>query len=96
MRRNRFERVQAIQDDAITLELAPAGDPEMARVHVPSALGGTTEASAERSPKTSDVLPKVDAFRGAVQLANTMKAPIVVLDAHDAWLETWGDLYTPV
>lgn len=91
MRRNRFEQVDEVQDDAITLELTPDGDPEQARVHVAGAFLGDGQAAT-----ASPAMPKVDAFRSAVQLANTLKAPIVVLDPHDAWLALWGDLYRPV
>lgn len=88
MRRNRFEQVDEIQDDAITLEMSAEGDSQKARVHVAAAfMGESGEASV------SEPLPKVDAFRGAIKLANTLKAPVVVIDAWDA---IWGDLYRPV
>jgi len=93
MRRNRFEKVDDVQDDAITLELAPDGDAEMARVHVPgAAAGGGGDAPAN----ISEPLPKKDAFRGAIRLANTLKLPIVVMGEESHWDETWGDLYRPV
>lgn len=91
MRRNRFEKVDEVQDDAITLEMAPGGDGDLARVHVPSGDDG-----AESAPNTSEPLPKVDAFRGAVKLANTLKLPIVVMGDEASWDTAWGDLYRPV
>lgn len=92
MRRNRFEQVDAVEEDAITLELAPDGDPETARVHVPAAC------SPDRldEDRTSEAMPKVDAFRSAVKLANELKAPIVILDPSAAWMPEWGDLYRPI
>jgi hypothetical protein len=92
MRKNRFEEVDEVQEDAITLELAPGGDAETARVHVPAACsGGRLDADTSSEP-----MPKVDAFRSAVKLANELKAPIVVLDPAKAWVADWGDLYRPV
>lgn len=92
MRRNRFEKVDEVQDDAITLEIAPGGEPEMARVHVPPA-----EEKAEVSvQKSSEPLPKIDAFRGAIKLANTLRMPVVVMGDENFWDTTWGDLYRPV
>lgn len=97
MRRNRFETVDEVQDDAITLELAAGGDPEMAVVHVPGP--GTAPASADapvEAEKVSEPLARKDAFRGAIQLANTMKMPVVVMGDATAWDPLWGDLYRPV
>ncbi|MEM9223689.1 MAG: hypothetical protein AAGB11_15010 [Pseudomonadota bacterium] len=88
MRRNRFERVDEVQEDAITLELAPDGDMEQARVHVPGADGVPA--------RTSGAAKKVDAFRNAIKIANTMKLAIVVMGDEGAWDSEWGDLYTPV
>jgi hypothetical protein len=41
-------------------------------------------------------VPAKDAFRGAVKMANEMKAAIVVLDPEGVWDPEWGDLYRPV
>lgn len=91
MRRNRFEQVDEVQDDAITFEVAPDGASEVAKVHVPAAI------SKGKFPKdnVTHPMPKVDAFRGAIQLANEIKAPMVVLDPHSAWDPEWGDLFRP-
>ncbi|MEM8551041.1 MAG: hypothetical protein AAGF45_01565 [Pseudomonadota bacterium] len=94
MRRNRFEKVDDVQDDAITLELAPEGDAEMARVHVPATVRPAGEEGDGMD--VSEALGKKDAFRGAIRLANTLKAPVVVMGPDAAWDEAWGDLYTPV
>lgn len=92
MRRNRFEQVDEVQPDAITLMLAPDGDPQVARVHVPKEVA---EGRLDED-QTSPDLPKVEAFRSAIKLANDLKAPIVVLDESAAWDSEWGDLYRPV
>lgn len=92
MKRNRFEKVDAVQDDAITLELVCNGEAQLARVHVPAG-----EANADpASRNTSEPLPKVDAFRGAVKLANTLRLPIVVMGDEAGWDRVWGDLYRAV
>jgi len=45
---------------------------------------------------TTDKMPIKDAFRGAIQLANDIKAPVVVVDPDQLWQAEWGDLYRPV
>lgn len=91
-RRNRFEQVDDVQPDAITLELSPGGLPDVARVHVPA------EIAPERldEDQASEPLPKKDAFRSAIKLANELKAPVVVVDADGAWDQEWGDLFRPM
>jgi hypothetical protein len=61
-------------------------------VTVPSAL------SSGKLPTnlTTDKMPIKDAFRGAIQLANEIKAPVVVIDPDSIWQAEWGDLYRPV
>lgn len=90
MKRNRFEKVDAVQDDAITLELVCNGEANLARVHVPAG-----EASGG-GQNTSEPLPKIDAFRGALKLANTLRLPIVVMGDEAGWDRVWGDLYRAV
>lgn len=91
MARNRFEQVDEKQADAITLILGKAEDNVYGTVTVPSAL------SAGKVPAdmtTARMAPK-DAFRGAIRLANEMKAPVVVIDPDSLWETEWGDLYRP-
>jgi hypothetical protein len=92
MARNRFEQVDEKQDDAITLSLWKVGDNMYGTVTVPKAV------SAARMPTdlTTDKMPIKDAFRGAIQLANDIKAPVVVMDPDQLWQAEWGDLYRPV
>jgi len=92
MARNRFEQVDEKQDDAITLSLWKVGDNMYGTVTVPKAV------SAGRMPTdlTTDKMPIKDAFRGAIQLANDIKAPVVVMDPDQLWQAEWGDLYRSV
>lgn len=92
MARNRFEQVDEKQDDAITLSLWKSDDQAYGQVTVPAALsGGRLPADL-----TSDTLPPKDAFRGAIQFANQIKAVVVVVDPDSVWQSEWGDLYRPV
>ncbi len=85
---NRFEQVDEVQPDAITLVLEQRGDGQWARVHCPmSATPGLTE------DKVSDSLPPKDALSGAVKLANQLKLAIVVVDPDAIWKTEWGELY---
>ncbi len=89
MSKNEFEKVAAVQPDAITLEiLSLDGDPR-GIVHCPAA------ATAGRLPKNykSDAMPGKEAFRAAIKLANDMKAPVVVLDPLELWQDDWGTLF---
>jgi len=89
---NRFERVDEVQPDAITLSLSRSGTGEVGSVIFPaSASGGRFSED-----KISGELPAVDSFRSAVKLANEMKVAIVVLDPENVWKKDWGELYRPV
>jgi hypothetical protein len=92
MPRNRFEQVDENQSDAITLSLWQDEEQKVGTVTCPAALSGGKFAS----DTTSEKLPARDAYRSAIQLANTIKAPIVVLDPQKLWENEWGDLYRPL
>ena len=81
-----------IVDPTLDVLEAPDGEADKARVHVPAAH----EGNALAVQNTSEPLPKVAAFRGAVKLANTLKLPIVVMGDEAGWDSAWGDLYRPV
>ena len=98
MAKNRFEQVDEVQEDAITLALLKIDDPTKrdedracGKVMVPAALSGG------RMPedRISETLPAIEAFRSAVRLANEMKLPIVVMDPDGIWQPNWGELYVP-
>jgi hypothetical protein len=91
MARNRFEQVDEKQDDAITLSLWKAQDQTYGSVTVPKSLS-TGKLPADL---TTDKMSIKDAFRGAINLANQMKAPVVVMDPDSLWQKDWGDLYRP-
>jgi hypothetical protein len=87
--KNRFEQVDEIQADAVTLSLVKDGDKAAGVVIFPaSASNGRLvqdSVSGELSPQ--------DSFRSAVKLANEMKVAIVVMDPQGIWDPQWGDLY---
>ena len=90
--KNRFEQVDEVQEDAITLSLTK-GDPDaVATVTFPAAVSG----GRFESDNVSDAMPVVDAFRSAVRLANAAKLAIVVVDPDGIWQAEWGELYRPV
>jgi hypothetical protein len=92
MAKNRFEMVEEVQPDAITLSLWTDEDQSYGKVTCPAAIsGGRLPADM-----TSDKMPAKDAFRSAIKLANEMKAPVVVHDPAAQWQTEWGDLYRPV
>ncbi len=92
MVRNRFEQVDEVQPDAITLVLKRENDSETGSVMFP--------ASASRGRHSTDQISAPiaakDAFRGAIRLANDVKVALVVFDPHSVWNSEWGDLYRPV
>ena len=92
MPRNRFEQVDERQSDAITLALWKDQEQKVGTVTFPTALSGGKVAADE----TSEKLPAKEAYRSAIKLANTIKAPIVVLDPQQLWEKERGDLYRPV
>lgn len=92
MTANRFEQVDDIQPDAITLSLMKEGDQDVGIVTCPAAI------THGRLPTdmTSKQMPAKDAFRSAIRLANEIKAAIVVQDPGSLWQDEWGVLYRPV
>jgi hypothetical protein len=92
MAKNRFERVDEVQPDAITLLLSRSAGGEVGAVIFPATASGGKFSE----DKLSGELPAVDSFRSAVKLANEMKVAIVVMDPDGVWKADWGELYTPV
>jgi len=89
MGRNRFEQVNELQPDAINLTLMQKSDGQVGIIHCPKT------AAPDRLPAdlTSQEIPARDAVIGAIQLANTRKLPIVVIDRDNIWKAEWGDLW---
>jgi hypothetical protein len=92
MPKNRFEQVDEIQPDAITLTLSTADDAPVGTVTCPAALtGGRFPADLTAGPG-----PAKDAFRHAVKLGNEFRAAVVVADPEGVWEAEWGELYRPL
>ena len=92
MPRNRFEQVDEVQSDAITLLFWRHDGEPSGTVTWPAGLAGSRHAEA----LVSDRVVAVDAFRSAIRLANEIKAAIVVVDPDAVWQPEWGDLYRAV
>ena len=89
MTRNRFEQVDEVQPDAITISLGKGDAGLCLQVHCPAALSGGRLAE----DTTSRDMPLIEGFRSAVKLANEIKAPLVVIDPDGLWMPEWGTLY---
>jgi hypothetical protein len=89
MAKNRFEQVDELQDDAITLSLRKQGEEGFGTVNVPAGLSHGRLVN----DSVSDNLPAKDAFRAAINIANAVKAPVVVMDPDNLWQAEWGTLY---
>ena len=90
--KNRFEQVDEIQDDAITISLRKGPSESVGTVIVPAGASG----GRLQEDQVSQDLSGVDAFRSAVRLANSAKLAIVVMDPDGLWQAEWGELYRPV
>lgn len=89
MAKNRFEQVDERQEDAITLFLVRKDTGAHGYVTCPAAISNGRLAEDQVGRE----MPQVDAFRSAVQLANELKAPMVVVDPDNLWQAEWGELY---
>ncbi len=85
---NRFEQVDEVVADAITIVLSQRPDGKLAKVVCPK----SAHESLPLDRMTEPMAPK-DALSGAVRLANQLKLAIVVLDPDGAWKPEWGALY---
>ncbi len=86
---NRFEQVDEIQPDAITLTLNKRDERQWGAVHCPaSALPAALTADMD-----SGELPILEALSNAISFANRVKLAIVVIDRDGLWRPQWGELY---
>lgn len=89
MTKNRFEKVDSIQSDALTLQLSRVGEAAVGVVHWPAALSNHPLPKNFQSPQA----PAKDAFRNIIKLANDVKAAVVVMDNDNVWDAEWGELF---
>ncbi len=85
---NRFEQVDEIVGDAITVALEQRIDGQWAKVVCPKSAHDSFAADRVTEP-----MPPKDALSGAVKLANDLNLAIVVLDPNGIWKKEWGELY---
>jgi hypothetical protein len=85
---NRFEQVDEVVSDAITVVLAQRPDGRWAKVFCPR-----TAHESLNVDRVSEAIPPKDALSGAVRLANQLKLAIVIVDPDSVWKSEWGDLY---
>lgn len=85
---NRFEQVDEVVGDAITIILQQRSDGQWAKVFCPRSAH-----DALLEDRMSESLPPKDALAAAVKLANELKLAIVVIDPDAVWKREWGELY---
>src|ERR1700733_874681 len=85
---NRFEQVDEVVGDAVTVVLSQRADGQWATVVCPKSAHESLTADRITEP----MAPK-DALSGAVKLANQLKIAIVVQDPDGVWKKEWGELY---
>jgi hypothetical protein len=85
---NRFEQVDEVVGDAITIVLAQRPDGRWAKVFCPRSAHESLAAD-----RVSEPIPPTDALSGAVRLANELKLAIVIVDPDGVWKPEWGELY---
>ena len=85
---NRFERVDEVANDAISVILEQRSDGQWARIFCPA----SADVGVQQNRMSARVAPK-DALSSAVKFANEMKLAIVVVDPDNVWKKEWGELY---
>jgi hypothetical protein len=87
---NRFEQVDELQPDAITLTLVQRADGQWASVYCPASA--LPAGALSENLNSGDLAPSV-ALSGAIKLANELRLAIVVIDRDGIWKKEWGELY---
>jgi hypothetical protein len=85
---NRFEQVDEVVGDAVTIVLSQGADGQWATVFCPKSAHESLTADRVTEP-----MPPKDALSGAVRLANQLMIAIVVQDPDRVWKKEWGELY---
>ena len=86
---NRFEQVDELQGDAITLAIEQRSDGRWGYVVCPASA---VDGRLPHDFRSEDMAP-IDALKAAVQLANKLEVAIVVMDRDNIWQKDWGELY---
>lgn len=86
---NRFERVDEIQPDAITLALSRGQGGATGVVVCPQSALPNRLARDFRS----ESFAAKEALIQAIKLANDVKLAVVVMDPDNVWRDEWGELY---
>jgi hypothetical protein len=85
---NRFEQVDEVVGDAVTIVLPQHADGQRATVVCPKSAHESLTADRVTEP-----MPAKGAFSGALKLANQLKIAIVVQDPDGVGKQEWGELY---
>jgi len=85
---NRFEQVDEVVGDGITVALEQRPDGQWAKVFCPRSA-----YAALREDRISQAMAPNEALSVAVKLANELKLAIVVVDPDAVWKREWGELY---
>ena len=85
---NRFEQVDEVVGDAVTIVLSQRADGQWATVFCPKSAHESLAADRVTEPMAT-----TDALSGAVRLANQLKIALVVHDPDGVWKLEWGELY---
>jgi hypothetical protein len=85
---NRFEQVDQVVGDAVTVVLSQRADGQWATVVCPKSVHESLTADRVTEPMAPQV-----ALSGAVKLANQLKIAIVVQDPDGVWKKESGELY---
>jgi hypothetical protein len=83
---NRFEQVDEVVADAITISLSQTPEGQGAKVFSPKSVHESLVADRMTEPA-----PPKDTLSGAVRLANQLKVAIVVIDPDTVWKAKWGE-----
>jgi hypothetical protein len=85
---NRFEKVDEVVGDAITIVLSQTSEGQWAKVFCLKSVHESLVVD-----RLTEAMPPKDALSGAVRLANQLKVAIAVVDPNGVWKKEWGELY---
>ena len=88
---NRFEQVDEVQTDAVTVQLWRHDGESYGRITGPVSVGGGR--ISRQIDLLDEPLTAVQALSEAVRMANEEQVRIVVVDPDGVWQPDWGTLY---